>query len=285
MATRKKTGEVKGRVKKAKGARSENAKRSEERRADQVRGTREAAEVDRARFRENGAARRRRSSRAAARADLPARSPGRVTPSSPPAARSVPISGSRTALQKHVDFFDTDHDGRITLFETYQGLRRLGLGAVRSAVFGGVINAALGPATSRAPSLTVNADHINAGRHGSDTGVYDEEGHFVQESFDRLFARYDGDEDGALDRGDLARLFEGNRTDLLGHLGSVAEFGLLLCLAGEDRNGRKVLTRQRLEAFYDGSLFYKLADEVGARRADARASLSGAFRNSLEELY
>jgi hypothetical protein len=46
-----------------------------------------------------------------------------------------------------------------------------------------------------------------------------------------------------------------------------------------------VLTRQRLEEFYDGSLFYTLADEVGARRADARASLSGAFRNGFEELY
>ena len=66
---------------------------------------------------------------------------------------------------------------------------------------------------------------------------------------------------------------------------SLAEFGLLLYLAGEDRNGRKVLTRQRLEGFYDGSLFYQLADEVQTRRADARASLSTAVRNSFEELY
>ncbi len=107
----------------------------------------------------------------------------------------------------------------------------------------------------------------------------------MQPSFDRLFARYDEDEDGALDREDLARLFEGNRTDFLGHLGSMAEFGLFLSLAGEDRNGRKVLTRQRLEEFYNGSLFYKLAAEIEARRADARESLSGALRNSFEELF
>lgn len=249
MATRKKADEITGRVKKARAARG------------------------------------RRSGRPAARAALPARSPGRVTLSSPPSARSAPDSGSRTALQKHVEFFDTDYDGRITLLETYQGLRRLGLGAARSALFGGVINAALGPSTSRAPSLTIDARHIAAGRHGSDTGVYDEEGHFVRERFDRLFARYDGAEDGALDREDLARLFEGNRTDLLGHLGSMAEFGLLLSLAGEDRNGRKVLTRQRLLEFYDGSLFYKLADAVAARRAKARAGLPSALRNGLEELY
>jgi len=199
-------------------------------------------------------------------------------------ARSAP-KPSRTALQKHVDFFDTDCDGKITLLETYQGLRRLGLGTLRSALFGGVINAALGSSTSRAPSLTVDANRIEAGKHGSDTGVFDESGFFVQERFDRLFARYDGDGDGALDSEELARLFEGNRTDLLGHLGSMAEFGLLLTLAGEDRKGRKVLTRRRLEEFYDGSLFDHLADEVRARRAGPRASLFTTVRRSLEELY
>ncbi len=80
-------------------------------------------------------------------------------------------------------------------------------------------------------------------------------------------------------------VLQGNRTDLLGHLGSMAEFGLLLYLAGEDRKGRKVLTRQRLERFYNGSLFYQLADEVAVRRAGAGASLFMAVRNSLEELY
>jgi peroxygenase len=183
------------------------------------------------------------------------------------------------------DFFDTDRDGKITLLDTYQGLRRLGLGALRSAVFGSVINAALGSSTSGAPSLTVDANHIEAGKHGSDTGVFDERGFFVQGRFDRLFARYDGDGDGALDCEELARFIDGNRTDLLGYLGSMAEFGLLLTLAGEDREGRKVLTRQRLGEFYDGSLFYRLADEVRARRADPRSSLFTTVRSSLEELY
>ena len=49
-----------------------------------------------------------------------------------PGSRSEPNSGSRTALQKHVDFFDSDRDGRITIEETYAGLRRLGVGVLRS---------------------------------------------------------------------------------------------------------------------------------------------------------
>ena len=100
------------------------------------------------------------------------RNPGRTTTAVekadrrvPPAPRSAPNSGSRTALQKHVDFFDTNHDGKITLADTYRGLRRLGLGTVRSATFAGVINAALGSSTSGAPSLTVDAERIHAGKH------------------------------------------------------------------------------------------------------------------------
>jgi peroxygenase len=255
MASREKTNLPKGRAKKVQGAPRGDARPKRARRTPRVRGQRGAEEVERAR------------------------------PGVDVAARSATDPGSRTALQKHVDFFDTDRDGRITLLETYQGLRRLGLGALRSALFGGVINAALGSSTSGAPSLTVDADRIEAGKHGSDTGVFDDRGLFVPGSFDRLFARYDGDGDGALDREELSRLFEGNRTDLVGHLGSMAEFGLLLSLAGEDRKGRRVLTRRRLEGFYDGSLFHQLADEVRARRAASRASLFATVRSSLEELY
>jgi peroxygenase len=186
-------------------------------------------------------------------------------------------------LQKHVDFFDTNHDGKITLFDTYCGLRRLGLGAMRSAAFAGVINTALGSSTSGAPSLTVDAERIHLGKHGSDTGVYDKNGRFSLPRFRRLFARYDGD--GGLDGKALARLFADNQTDLIGHLGSRAEFGLLLDLAGEDRHGKKVLTRDRLERFYDGSLFYQVAEEVAARRASVWATLSGAVRGGIRELY
>jgi peroxygenase len=182
-----------------------------------------------------------------------------------PAPRSAPNSGSRTALQKHVDFFDTDHDGKITLADTYEGLRRLGYGLLQSASFASVINAALGSSTSGGPSLTIDTGRIHAGMHPSDTGVYDSKGRFSEPRFRRLFARYDADGDGAIDADDLRRLFAANRTDLLGHLGSRAEFGLLLDLAGEQRDGKKVLTRDRLKRFYNGSLFYEIAEEVASR--------------------
>lgn len=217
--------------------------------------------------------------------------PGRTAPAvksgrlAPPTPRSAPNSGSRTALQKHVDFFDTNRDGKITLSDTYCGLRRLGIGALRSAAFASVINAALGSSTSGFPSLTVDAERIHAGKHRSDTGVYDRNGRFSLTRFRRLFTGYDTDGDGALGGEELARLFADKRTDLIGHLGSMAEFRLLLALAGEDRDGRKVLTRERLERFYNGSLFYHLAEEVAASRASEWATLPGAVRSGIREIY
>ena len=104
----------------------------------------------------------------------------------PPSPRSAPNSGSRTALQKHVDFFDTNRDGMITLSDTYLGK---------------------------------------------------------------------------------------------------AEFGLLLDLAGEERNSKKVLTRGRLLRFYNGSLLYQISEEVAARRASEWATLRGAVGRGIRERY
>jgi len=137
--------------------------------------------------------------------------------------------------------------------------------------------------TSGWPRLTIAADRIHDGIHRSDTGVYDSRGRFSPSRLRRLFTRFDGD--GGLDARELRRLVADNRTDLLGHLGSRAEFGLLLALAGQDRNGKRVLTRERLERLYDGSLFHQLAEEVAARRADQRATLRGMIGSSLREIY
>lgn len=88
--------------------------------------------------------------------------PGRSLPNRAASTRaapepgSEPNAGSRTALQKHVDFFDSNQDGLITFSETYDGLRRLGIDVVRSAAFAAIINGVLGPMTSRTLTLTID---------------------------------------------------------------------------------------------------------------------------------
>lgn len=89
-----------------------------------------------------------------------------------------------------MDFFDTNHDGRMTVVDTYDGFRRLGFAIARSIAFATVINAGLGPSTSRAPTLTIDTEHIHLGKHASATGIYDAKGRFSERRFAVLSAEW-----------------------------------------------------------------------------------------------
>ncbi len=174
--------------------------------------------------------------------------------------------GDETALERHSAFFDRDHDGVISLRDTYEGLRAIGIGRALSAWFALVINGVLGVTTSRSlvPTLSITLDNIHRAKHASDTGVYDKDGRFNPEKFEELFARWDRDRDGALNLRELAARTWGDRDflDVFGFLASAGEWGLLYVLAG--KQGK--LTREQLRRMYDGSLFYDLEREAQAAR-------------------
>ena len=164
-----------------------------------------------------------------------------------------------TALQKHVSFFDFDGDGYITVTEDYRGLRALGIDPVSASFFAFAINAALGTPTMGYPSLTISLWDIDDGIHGSDTGIYDSQGRFVPQQFEALFDDWDQDGSDGLDLGELAArtIDDADLGDFFGLTGSVAEFGLLFAVAAEDGE----LSRDTMRGFYDGTLFYDLAEE------------------------
>lgn len=164
-----------------------------------------------------------------------------------------------TPLQKHVSFFDYDGDGYITVLEDYRGLRALGIDPVSASAFAFAINAGLGTQTSGYPSLTINLFEIADGEHGSDTGIYDEEGNLDPVAFDALFDTWDLDGSDGLSPVELTAraVDDAELGDLFGVTASAAEFGLLYAIAAEDGE----LSRDRMQAFYDGTLFYDLAEE------------------------
>ena len=189
------------------------------------------------------------------------------------AAFSAPAAAAeRTALQKHADFFDVDGDGLIEWSETYARCRALGFSTVTASGLASAINLALGQTTGGS-TWTIDTANIEAGIHGSDTGIYDADGHYNASAFGAIFSRYDGDGDGAISETEIDDLYAGQFTDLTGSVASKAEFGLLFDIAGETRSfevpcswwcdtyteTEQVLTRETMVAFYDGSLFYTLA--------------------------
>ncbi|MEW6277983.1 MAG: caleosin family protein, partial [Candidatus Eremiobacterota bacterium] len=181
-----------------------------------------------------------------------------VTATSPPARQA------RTPLQKHVDFFDRNGDGQTRVWETCGGLRALGVGRLASAGAAVAINLLVGMKTGSPwyRCLTIQNDNIHMAKHGGDTDAYDESGNFVPSKFEAIFQRHDSDQDGALNAEEIDRMLIANNGGEKARLGSKAEFGLLLHLAGEDSPSGRVLTRQRLQEFYDGTLFYSLAGET-----------------------
>lgn len=172
-----------------------------------------------------------------------------------------------SALVKHARFFDRDGDGIITLGETFEGLRRLGIGRIKASMLALGIHLGLARQMKASWTLSLPIENIHLGKHGSDTGVFDEKGKFSQSAFDRIFERFDKNRSGSLSKSEIDEMILAHAKERPGgRLGSQLEFGLLLEVAAdrvEIENGKAVpaLSRERLLKLYDGSLFYELAGE------------------------
>jgi peroxygenase len=166
------------------------------------------------------------------------------------------------ALQKHLSFFDKDGDGKVTLKENFQSLRDLGIHPALALPFAIAINGAMATPTAGYPTFTLYLPRIDAGMHGSDSGLYDNEGRFDRQKFERWFTVWDKNSDGALDVRELAqRLFqEADLFDLFGSVASGGEFAALFLVAAEQGK----LSKSRMQELYEGGLFYAVAAARGS---------------------
>lgn len=169
-----------------------------------------------------------------------------------------------TALQKHLSFFDRDANGMVTRFETVLSLQELGMSPVKATAAALVIHVALGPKTTgRWGSLDVSVANIKLGKHGSDTGAFDDEGRFVPAAFERIFSEFDANRSGSLSDAEILAMVKANSKLRPGaESAAKIEFQLLLTLAADTVEGtdkKPALSKERMRDFYDGSLFFKLA--------------------------
>ncbi|XP_066332447.1 probable peroxygenase 5 [Miscanthus floridulus] len=173
----------------------------------------------------------------------------------------APGAAGMTELQKHVAFFDRDHDGIITFDETYQGLRDVGVGEVTAKASAALINGALGPKTrpdnANSSRMDIYIENIQKGKHGSDTGAYDAQGRFVPAKFDEIFSKHAKTVPNALTKDELDEMLKDNqeKNDFAGWLAAKSEWEMLYKVA-KDKDGR--LPKDTVRAVYDGTLFYQL---------------------------
>lgn len=182
-------------------------------------------------------------------------------------ARSRP---SDTTLQRHVSFFDDNGDRGVDVAECARGLRALGLavGVAEAAALAIVMPLSLQTRGSLL-AMNVDVDKIQKGKHAGDTGILDKRGRFVASRFEKAFgasSTVDRNGDKAFTATELTRMVNTNRESFAGLVAATAEWQLLLALGADTvavEGGKTVpaLSVARMKAFYDGTLFYRLAKE------------------------
>ncbi|XP_022157764.1 probable peroxygenase 4 [Momordica charantia] len=164
----------------------------------------------------------------------------------------------KNVLQRHVAFFDRNHDGVVYPWETFKGFRAIGAGLLLSTVSAVFINVGLSTKTrpGKFPNLLfpIEIKNIHLAKHGSDSGVYDTEGRFVASKFEEIFKNHAKTYPDALTEEELKALLMGNREpkNYVGWFASYAEWTTLYNLCKDD-NG--LLQKHTVKAVYDGSLF------------------------------
>ncbi|XP_047320948.1 probable peroxygenase 5 [Impatiens glandulifera] len=171
------------------------------------------------------------------------------------------FGNNMTALQKHVSFFDRNHDGIIFPNETLEGLMALGSNITLSTAATALIHTALSQKTRPGKPLSmlfpIEIENIKGGKHGSDSGAYDNEGMFVESKFEEIFTKYAVTHKDALTEGELGAMLEGNKVpnDVAGSVAASTEWKMLYNLF-KDKDG--LLQKQTVKDSFDGTLFYQM---------------------------
>ena len=174
--------------------------------------------------------------------------------------RDIPVE--RPALLLHLDFFDRDDDGRITLAENYRGWRRLRFGRLASAfkalasgyLFGGIMQ-----------RLTVDIERIAAKRRPDNTGIYDKHGNLDRAYLEKYCAHFRSS-NGRLTFEEVMALLRCYSTGPV----SVRQFRSLFSVCRRMNRGERIVTEAQFRGLFDGSLLWKASSHIEADAQSAR---------------
>jgi hypothetical protein len=174
-----------------------------------------------------------------------------------------------TALQRHVAYFDPESTGVITFGATYRGIRDLEVAWPLALFLAALIHLALAPLLGSNSKLELPIARIDRGIHPGDSGIFQGDGELSRAKLDALFVFAVGkdrasDPEALLTQSDLYRFMLRDEPVSLPAYFSWAESRLLLAVARKDRCGVNgevvdVISRRRLEQFYEGRLLAAIA--------------------------
>jgi hypothetical protein len=178
------------------------------------------------------------------------------------AGHSVPAE--RAALLLHLDFFDRDLDGKISLAENYRGWRCLGFpklaalgkAALSAALFGKVL-----------AKFAVDIERIGAKRYAHNTGLYDNAGRIDQARLAEYLAFFDAKGEPLTFDETLTLLRKLSAPGFI----SRSQFRSLFSVCKRLNKGAKVVTKAQFRGLFDGSLLWLAAattNDAGRRPQD-----------------
>ncbi|KAI3651023.1 hypothetical protein MP228_004504 [Amoeboaphelidium protococcarum] len=194
---------------------------------------------------------------------------------------------NRSVLQQHVDFFDRNKDGIITPLETFAGFRALGYHWFWAVLAMFVIHSGFSPVCNNSwwpidPFFRIWTEKIHKGKHGSDTGTYDNEGRFIPQKFEEIFSKWDVDRRNALNHWQLWQMASDLKcvNDFFGWFAARFEWFAVWLLCA-DENG--YVTREQVRGIFDGSLFYRIEAERKRELEQRRRQYIDAFEQKISQ--
>jgi peroxygenase len=186
---------------------------------------------------------------------------------------------SQTALQRHVAYFDRNGDGLIKPSESMQAIKDLGVGAIEGRVLATGLHAVLGPKTSGKLTTDITIANIHVGVHPGSIN-FDQQGQFKPAQFQAMFADYDTNRSGALSRSEVFAMLKARKKTAVSYTLSRTAFTVLLAVASDTedkaaKGAEPALSRARMQAFYDGSLFPTIAKERASQARQRAVDLQG----------
>ncbi|KAL9006318.1 MAG: hypothetical protein Q9188_000917 [Gyalolechia gomerana] len=175
-------------------------------------------------------------------------------------------SQRRTVIQQHVTYWDRDNDNIIWPRDTYIGCHVFGWGVALSLFAAVVINIGLSfstvPGILPDPFFRIYIGNLYKAKHGSDSMMYDNQGRFRPQQLEDIFAKHNRGEKGGLDAGDVWVFWKEQRMvfDLFGWTACAIEY---------------------VRAIYDGSIFYRRAEETKIKRSRTSPGLVAKAKKTL----
>lgn len=169
--------------------------------------------------------------------------------------RDVPAE--RAALLLHLDFFDRDLDGAITLAENYRGWRRLGFSRLRAAVKAALAAALFGRILA---GFSIDVERIGERRYARSTGIYDRAGRVDASRLEPYEAAFQA----ASGRLGFEQTIALVRAQSAAGAVSRGQFRSFLSICRVLNRGERVVTQAQFRGLFDGSLLW-LAEATAYR--------------------